>query len=154
LEHAISGILRFTLLLWLHSLAPGRGGLPVQRNSDKCAHCGQLFFRLSRETPIVNRSDGTSFHVSLVFGPDPEAGSISGLFSGQMLCTFIYVHDRIGAENNELTIMITRPGITRRAVVRQVEEAVDKLAELLAEGKKLDVLYTVVAGRLLPGLQS
>jgi hypothetical protein len=130
------------------------GSGPLHRNSDKCAHCGQLFFRLSRKTPIVNRSDGTSFHVSLVSGPDPEAGSTGGLFSGQMFCNFIYVDDRIGPENNELTIIIRRPGITRSAVIRQVHEAADKVAELFAEGKKLDALYTFDADRLLPGLKS
>src|SRR3984893_148069 len=118
------------------------GSVPLHKNSGKCAHCGQLFFRLSRKTPIVNRSDGTSFHVSLVSGPDPEAGSTGGLFSGQMFCNFIYVDDRIGAENNELTIIIPRPGIIRSAVIRQVEEAADKLTELLAKGTKLEVVYT------------
>jgi hypothetical protein len=71
-----------------------------------------------------------------------------------MFCNFIYVDDRIGAENNELTIIIRRPGIIRSAVIRQVEEAADKLTELLAKGNKLEVLYTFDADRLLPGLQS
>jgi hypothetical protein len=71
-----------------------------------------------------------------------------------MFCNFIYVDDRIGPENNELTIIIRRPGITRSAVIRQVDEAADKVAELFAEGKKLDALYTFDADRLLPGLKS
>jgi hypothetical protein len=71
-----------------------------------------------------------------------------------MYCNFIYVDDRIGPENNELTIIIRRPGLTRSAVIRQVEEAVDKLADLFAEGRKLEVLYTFEADRLVPGLKS
>jgi hypothetical protein len=35
-----------------------------------------------------------------------------------------------------------------------VDEAADKVAELFAEGKKLDALYTFDADRLLPGLKS
>jgi hypothetical protein len=32
-----------------------------------------------------------------------------------------------------------------------MEEAADKLAELVAEGKKLEAVYTFEAGTLLPG---
>ncbi|MFY9530044.1 MAG: hypothetical protein WBC04_19475 [Candidatus Acidiferrales bacterium] len=66
----------------------------MQRNADKCAHCGEGFSRFTEKTPIVNRSDEKSFHVILFAEPTYHAN--------QLICLFAYAHDRIGPKNHSL----------------------------------------------------
>jgi hypothetical protein len=124
----------------------------LQRNADKCAHCGEGFFRLTKKTPIVNRSDGKSFHIGLFFGPDPRPSASGSYSPTQMICSFAYVHDRIGPDNHLIEVVMFHTKETGAELLRQVEEAADKLAELVASGQTLERAYTFDGGLLIPGL--
>src|ERR1700722_18469688 len=101
----------------------------MQRNMEKCAHCGKSFLRLTSDTPTVNRSDGETFHVSLYSGPR--------LSSARTICIFSYVHDRIGVQNEFVSVAIPLPTKSPRTTAKQLEEVADKLVDLVKNGKKL-----------------
>jgi hypothetical protein len=127
------------------------GGIPVQRNSSKCAHCGHGFYRLSEKTPVVNRSDETTFHLTLFFGPDLRSKSSGGYYPGQLVCNFTYVQDQLGPQTNFLLVMILHATEFREDALQQVEDAADTIAELLKAGKQLEAIYTFDRGRLTLG---
>ncbi|MFY9530042.1 MAG: hypothetical protein WBC04_19485 [Candidatus Acidiferrales bacterium] len=124
----------------------------MQRNADKCDHCGERFFRLTEKTPIVNRSDGKSFHIGLFFGPDPRPSPSGGYPANQVICSFAYAHDRIGPDNQLVEVVVFHAKETHEEVLRQVEEATDKLAELVESGKMAEHFYIFDKGQLIPGL--
>jgi hypothetical protein len=66
------------------------------------------------------------------------------------MCDFVYAHDQIAPTNYVLVIFILRAGESPEDVVRQIEDAADKLADLLQEGKKLGAVYTSDEGELTP----
>ena len=115
----------------------------MQRNAKECAHCGKTFVRLTGDTPLVNRSDGETFHVSLYAGPN--------LSSGRTICTFGYVHDRIKAETEYVNVAIPFPTKSRPRAAKELEEVADKVADLVQTGKKLASSYVLEKGRLVPG---
>jgi hypothetical protein len=108
----------------------------MQRNSDKCGHCGRMFVRTDR-TAIVNRSDGKTFHVSLISGPDPRPFASGGFHKNQAVCKFGYVHDRIGPQRYFLDVFIGY------ADDGQAESAADKVADLVHEGRELGPTYAL-----------
>ena len=123
----------------------------MQRNSDKCAHCGRIFTRVSKKIPLVNRSDETSFHLVLLSGPNPRPRLSGGFHSEQLMCDFVYAHDQIGPTNYFLVIFILRAGEDPDEVLHQIEEAADKISDLFQAGKKLEPAYTFHDGQLTPG---
>jgi hypothetical protein len=124
----------------------------LQRNVHKCAHCGERFSRLTEKTPTVNRSDGKSFHVGVFFGPDPGPSPSGDYSANQVICSFAYAHDRIGPDNHLVEVVMFRAKETAEELLHQVEEAADKLAELVELGKMLEHSYTFDKGQLIPGL--
>jgi hypothetical protein len=123
----------------------------LQRNAEKCAHCGRIFGRVSGKIPLVNRSDETSFHLVLLSGPNPRPRLSGGFHLDQLMCNFVYAHDQIGPTNYFLVIFILRSVGGRDEVRRQIEEAADKIADLLQAGKKIAPVYTSAEGQLTPG---
>ena len=75
----------------------------MQRNAEKCEHCGKPFPRLSVKIPIVNRST-ESFHVSLFSGPDTRPKFSGGFYDDQVICDFTYIHNDLGAK--EYTVLV------------------------------------------------
>lgn len=67
------------------------------------------------------------------------------------MCDFSYAHDQIGPQNFFLMIFSGRAVKDLDAVLPQIEDAADQLAELLQAGTKLESVYTFASGRLLPG---
>jgi hypothetical protein len=122
----------------------------MQRNSGKCGHCGRMFVRTDR-TSIVNRSDGKTFHVTLISGPDPSPLTSGGLHKNQAMCKFGYVHDRIGPKRYFLDVFIAYPDDGRQAMLQQVESAADKIADLMCEGRELGSTYALYNGLLARG---
>ena len=118
----------------------------MQRNSDKCSHCGRMFVRGNEETPTINRS-GTTFHVSLFSGPDPRPN-----ISGQFVCNFAYVDDYLVPERKFLIVYVLPAIRGREELLRQVEIAADGIAELLQAGRSLELAYTVRGGVFAPGV--
>lgn len=121
------------------------------RNSQKCPHCGKTFVRITGQTPLVNRSDGTFFHVTLFAGPDPRAKFSGDFYDNQVICNFAYAHVQLGLKDHTVTIVITKAEKDPEEVLDQVEDAADKLAELVEEGHRLTAVYTFTGLRLTPG---
>lgn len=121
---------------------------PLQRNSSHCGHCGKTFVRITNQTPLVNRSDGFRYHVTLFSGPDPRPKPSGGFYSDQVLCEFAYAHDQLGPKDHTVLVVITHTKPNPEDILREVEEAADKLAELLERGYALTAAYRF-SGRVL-----
>jgi len=67
------------------------------------------------------------------------------------MCNFVYAHDQIGPTNYFLVIFMLRAGEGPDEVRRQIEEAADKIADLLQAAKRLAPVYTSAEGQLTPG---
>ncbi len=113
-------------------------------NSLRCVHCGKIFHRFPG-TPSVIRSDGKTFHVTLLCGPDPI-----GSFDGEAMCTFVYANDRIAHGDDFTFVSVFQENRAADEESRQLETVADRLAALVAEGKKLERTYRFEAGQLLP----
>ena len=124
----------------------------MQVNAIECAHCGKRFVRITAQTPLVNRSDGKSFHVTLFAGPDPRPNGSGDFYDGQFVCDFVYAHDRFGPKNHTVIVVLTVVNEDPEQVLRQAEGAADKLAELISDGQKVEAVYTQVDAKILPGL--
>ena len=118
----------------------------MYQNTAKCAHCKQIFVRITGKVPIVNRSDGKTFHLALYAGPS--------LSSGRTVCIFTYVHDRIGTHNEFVTVTIPFPIKNPRRTLRQVQKVADELAKIVKRGTKLYTSYAFGKGRLTPGFST
>jgi hypothetical protein len=68
------------------------------------------------------------------------------------MCTFAYVNDRTEPEKDFLVVAILNPKIALTEILQQVEDAADKVAELLELLKKLGPAYTFDGLKLSPGL--
>ena len=123
----------------------------MQRNSNKCAHCGETFARVTERIPVINRSDGESFHVALFSGPDRRAGTSGRLYAGQVNCGFVYVHNRTRPQIHFVVVVIMQAKQQEKEALEQVEDVTDKIASLLLAGKKLGAVYTSDDGQFTPG---
>lgn len=121
----------------------------MQKNSITCAHCGELFCRLSDKTPIINRSDGKDFHLAVFSGPRPRRRSEGGFYHNQVMCDFTYAHRRIH-DTEHVVIVRLHCDKTEQEIGCQIQELADKLAELVAQGKKLEFSYIFNKGQLVP----
>jgi hypothetical protein len=108
----------------------------VFKNFDICPHCrakelpGALW-RLKLETPVINRSDGSRFHLSLFSGAENVPTHSGGIAGNRLLGDFRCVHDEFGDSASPSIVVLTNPGDSREGVRRQLEEAADQLAEVL-----------------------
>ena len=106
------------------------------KNFDICPHCrakglpGTLW-RLRLETPVINRSDGSRFHLSLFSGAEYVPAPSGRIAGNRLLGDFRCVHDGFGDSASPSIIVLTNPGDSREGVRRQLEEAADQLAEVL-----------------------
>jgi hypothetical protein len=108
----------------------------VFKNFDICPHCkakrlpGALR-RLKLETPVINRSDGSGFHLSLFSGAENVPTPSGGFAGNRLLGDFRCVQDEFGDSASPSIVVLTNPSDGREGVRRQLEEAADQLAELL-----------------------
>lgn len=123
----------------------------MQRNSDKCGHCGRMFVRADG-TAVVNRSDGKIFHVTLISGPSPRPDVSGGFHKNQAVCKFGYVSDFLGPKRYFLDVFIKHSDGGRQRILQRVECAADKIAELVHAGHELPPAYTLDGSVLAPGL--
>jgi hypothetical protein len=123
----------------------------MQRNSNKCGHCQRMFVRADR-TAVVNRSDGKTFHVSLISGPGPRPDVSGGFHEDQAVCKFGYVSDFLGPTRYSLDVFIKHVDEERQGMLQRIEGAADKIAELVHAGQELLPAYTLDGGLLAPGL--
>jgi hypothetical protein len=121
----------------------------LQKNSITCAHWGELCVRLSDKTPIINRSDGKDFHLAVFSGPRPRRRAKGGFYHNQIMCDFTYAHRRIHDTEHAVIVTLHRDK-TEQEIGCQIQDLADKLAELVAQGKKLEFSYTFNKGQLIP----
>jgi hypothetical protein len=125
-----------------------KNSLRSLHNTDRCSHCGKTFVRTTNEIPLVNRSDGKSFHLELHSNPKHRP-TRSTRFPGQVVCSFTYVNEGTKA----CSIVVAMPDVNKNPeeLLSEVEKAADKLEEAIVEGKELEPAYTFDFGRLWPG---
>lgn len=78
----------------------------MHRNLGQCPHCEKRFARITEQTPLVNRSDGMRFHVTLFAGPNPRPKFSGGFYNDQVICQFAYAHDRFGLRDHTVSVVI------------------------------------------------
>ena len=83
----------------------------------------------------------------LFAGPGPRLGD----HGGQLVCDFAYAHEQLGPQDRTVSVIIARPEENREGLLRQVEGAADKLADLVEKGHELMTIYAFDAGHLAPG---
>jgi len=92
-----------------------------------------------------------SFHVTLFAGPDPRRRFSGGFYPEQLICYFAYAHDQFGPRDHTVSVVITQAEEDPEEVLRQLEDAADKLAELLEAGQRLTAVYSFNGRELTPG---
>src|SRR5258708_40213077 len=106
------------------------------KNFDICPQCrakglpGTLW-RLKLETPVINRSHGSRFHLSLFSCAEYVPAPSGGIAGNRLLGDFRCVHDGFGDSASPSIVVLTNPGDSHEGVRRQLEEAADQLAEVL-----------------------
>lgn len=128
----------------------GDWSTPFQNNSTECPHCGKAFVRITDETPLVNRSDGTRFHVALLTGPDLRPAP-SGFYDDQAICRFAYAHDQFGPKDQRILVVMTQIMENSKTMRDLIENATDELAALVNQGERLTGVYTFNGTQLSPG---
>ena len=124
--------------------------LALQRNSEKCAHCQLVFFQHA-QIPLINRSNGSTFHLTLFSEPGLRPISPGGYLPHVLTCNFAYTHDRIRTRNRFVAVLILA-GDKRGVGLDEIEDAADKLAELLEANEIPKAAYLVDRGEPLIGL--
>jgi len=89
--------------------------------------------------------------VTLFAGPDPRTKFFGGFYFGQVICHFAYAHDQFGPKEQTVSVVVTHAEEDPEEVLRQVENAADKLAELVEAGYRLTAVYTLKGWTLTPG---
>jgi hypothetical protein len=113
----------------------------LQRNTDKCGHCGVKFSR-EEQIPFVNRSDGKTFHLRLCSKPDLRPISDAGFPPQHLICKFEYSHRQTEPEKR-FVIVLMLTGKKHGAGVEEIEDAADKLAQVLKAGEKPKAAYLI-----------
>jgi len=117
----------------------------LRRNVETCLHCGESFAR-HQKTLLINRTDGKNFHLSLFWGPNPRPNRLGGFFDNQVICSFSYVRNQVGAERSYLVLYIVDS-------TKTIDDGADLVAELLQKGEQLRGVYTLADGQqLIPGM--
>jgi hypothetical protein len=131
----------------LFSSVPANGCSSLQRNTEKCVHCGHVFVR-HEQIPFITRSDGKTFHLSLVSKPDLRAVSPRGFPPEHIICIFAYAHIRTKPQDRFIVVIIL--GSREQFGCPEMEDVADALAELLEAGKKPKAAYMVGLGQPFP----
>jgi hypothetical protein len=134
------------------NIAFSLGDLPLRKNFQKCPHCGLIALRLTERTLLVNRSDEMTFHLALFSGPYRQNAFAGELRSEQLVCNFIYVHDRIGPHNEHVTVTVRNAKEAPDDVFHQIEEVADKIADLVAQGRRVARIYAYYEQQLWPAV--
>jgi hypothetical protein len=107
----------------------------MQRNTDKCEHCGLILDRPD-DTPRVNRSDGRTFHLNLLSKYVLEVSSVP---AGTVICNFECAFDQ--PDEKLFVTVVVLAGDERGIGIDDIERMADKLAKLLESGQKPNSAY-------------
>jgi hypothetical protein len=111
------------------------------KNFEICPHCqtkglqGQMR-RPGVAPPVINRSNGSSFHLVLIDFPAPAPAPSGGPASNRSFAEFKYVVDASSDAVHTCRVILTRRGMDREGSVAQLERIADDLAVLLDGNSK------------------
>lgn len=114
--------------------------LIMEKNFSVCPHCAAKGKRrwvqaaTPQRTPLVSRSDGSSFHLYLEESYISAARGGSGF---EISALYRYDLDSFGIKGESTLVSVRVPAAESNAVSTQYEEAADRLASLLAKGASL-----------------
>lgn len=121
-----------------------------ESNFRVCKHCllnGRpgLLPRVTKDTPVISRSDGRSYHIYLQYGPTLQPSPVGAVIPGVYLVHFRYALD---SKNllDEPVIVVINPVLQPYPVIKIVEIVTDKLAAILKDGKAPARFYQWSAG--------
>jgi len=122
-------------------------------NFDSCPHCSGkgrtgVLPRLNESTPVVNRTDGKSFHLFLFDGPSVMHGNSGGIVAGRSSATFFYASGALNMPHGQTAVIVRTTDLDRRGVVGAVETAADLLSKILASGRRPESAYLYDSGQL------
>lgn len=116
----------------------------MEKNFTNCPHCfAKGKDRVIRpatpqRTPLVSRSDGSSFHLFAEESHVRHAGSASGF---EVVALFRYDLDPISVRSESSLVQLPIPTNDLQSTTDVLEEAADRLAEILARGIPLKRMY-------------
>jgi hypothetical protein len=111
------------------------------KNFEVCPHCqtkglrGQMR-RPGVTPPVINRSNGSSFHLVLIDLPAPVPAPSGGPASNRSFAEFKYVVDAGDDAVQTCRVILMRRGLDREGSVAQLERIADDLALLLDGNSK------------------
>ncbi len=120
-------------------------------NSLDCPHCGKRFTRWRKIGPIINRSDGRTFHLNLFLDLEPRPKASGGFYEAQALCYFTYTHAASGPKTFGVAVVIVELAEDLEQWLQQLEDIADQLAAVLEWGRRLAAVYTLENSQLTPG---
>jgi hypothetical protein len=120
------------------------------RNFRICTHCvlnrrPAFLPRVTSQTPLVSRSDGRTYHIFLQFGPHPQPSAKGASIPGIYLAHFRFALDSLNIANDPVSVLIVDPN---QKLLETVETVADKLATVLAQGKRPAAFYKYSEGTL------
>jgi len=90
-------------------------------------------------TPIINRSDGKSFHLLLFDGPGLLYGKSGGVIAGRAAAIFNYASENIG--QGTVLVIIRTINRDREGTVDAMESVADELAKIIESENRPDERY-------------
>jgi hypothetical protein len=121
-----------------------------ERNFSVCRHCllngwPGLLPRVTKETPVISRSDGRSYHIYLQYGPQLQPSATGAVIPGVYLAHFRYALDSKKLRDEPVIVAIN-PLSQPYSVLHIVGLIADKLAAILKDGKSPARFYQWTAG--------
>lgn len=118
------------------------------KNFAKCPHCaskGRIFeIKVGSSTPLISRSDGSSFHLFLLFLRRPLSPS-----KNLTKAFFRYALDRKGITDRPTVVVVeNEQGTPWERTLASIEAVADKLAAILKTGESLAGFYQYDSGKL------
>jgi hypothetical protein len=117
----------------------------MEKNFTICPHC----FAKGKErvirpatpqrTPLVSRSDGNSFHLYAEESHVRRAPAHQGF---ELVALFRYDLDHVGVKSESTMVQLPVPANHLQSTTDVLEEAADRLAEILAKGIPLKRMYS------------
>ena len=116
------------------------------RNFNVCPHCQSLgeqplLGRLCEGSPMISRSDGSSFHLLLADRPRPYPNERSAGPTRKISVCFWYSHVSRPKVTNSTVVTLHSAQTNRPGVFRAIETVADLLAESLGRRGHLREFY-------------
>jgi hypothetical protein len=123
------------------------------RDFKDCPHCqGKKpapppMQRVDAATPLMNRSDGESFHLYLQAGPVVQR-DVQGNPTGRMIGHFRYVRDDRGPNSSAVDVVFDAFGRSPEQVLMELDAIADILAARLQAKTTIAYAYSFAGGAM------